>query len=213
MYCRVSDFLFPSSPSRAFFHHQCPTCAGKSRQLGPKQTRENQKKKKPSAAAAERVGSDGDETEGNGGGCEGKAPVCSRHQETPEGIVTVLAVPRHGPGGRGRELGGLPHQGGEARREQTLSFRGWAQVRSTGQVQAKGKITYLPTYLTTDLWHCKLFFFFSLIRPKLTPHLSFPLANNVHTQTRSTSWASGARDCRTWPSSPWRGGGWSPGRT
>lgn len=118
------------------------------------------KKKKPSAAAAERVGSDGDETEGNGGGCEGKAPVCSRHQETPEGIVTVLAVPRHGPGGRGRELGGLPHQGGEARREQTLSFRGWAQVRSTGQVQAKGKITYLPTYLTTDLWHCKLFFFF-----------------------------------------------------
>ena len=161
MYCRVSDFLFPSSPSRAFFHHQCPTCAGKSRQLGPKQKRENQKKK-PSAAAAERVGSDGDETEGNGGGCEGKAPVCSRHQETPEGIVTVLAVPRHGPGGRGRELGGLPHQGGEARREQTLSLRGWPQVRSTGQEQAKGKITYSLTYLRTDLWHCKLslFFFF-----------------------------------------------------
>ena len=180
MYCRVSDFLFPSSPSRAFFHHQCPTCAGKSRQLGPKQKRENQKKKKPSAAAAERVGSDGDETEGNGGGCEGKAPVCSRHQETPEGIVTVLAVPRHGPGGRGRELGGLPHQGGEARREQTLSFRGWAQVRSTGQVQAKGKITYLPTYLTTDLWHCKLFFFFFSHPSKTDPTPIFSsLANNV----------------------------------
>ena len=185
-------FYFLSSPSRAFFHPQCPHVR---RQISPARPRsrsgktKKKKKKNPLQQQRSVFGSDGDETEGNGGGGEGKAPVCSCHEETPENIVTVLAVPRHGPGGRGRELGGLPHQGGEARREQTLSFRGWAQVRSTGQVQAKGKITYLLTYLTTSVTANSFFFSLSLIRPKLTPHLSFPLSRTTydfkHTHTHT----------------------------
>ena len=147
MYWRVSDFLFSFiTISRLFPSFSRPTCAGKSASSARSRSGKTKKKKKKKnlcSSSGACVGSDGDETEGNGGGGEGI--VCSRHEETPEGIVTVLAVPRHGPGKRGRELGGLPHQGGEARREQTLSFRGWAQVWSTGQVQAKGKITYLPT--------------------------------------------------------------------